>query len=177
MSTVIRSPVAGGAICAVLVGGALTRMFFFGNAQDHGTPQERAVAAIKQAGGELEVDENAPDKPVVRVNFEGLKRTGFSTFTPLGDDGLAELRPHLENLPRLRYLRFPSMAMISDAGLMHLEGLTQLETIELYGNWLSGSKVTESGVDRLRTKLPNVRITYFDSGPPRVLGPLPRQFE
>jgi hypothetical protein len=128
------------------------------------TGQDLAVHEIKRAGGCVEVDENASGKPVVRVDFEG---------PGLGDDGLARMRPHLESLSRLRYLRITSMAMISDAGLHHLEGLTNLETMELYGNWLTGGRITESGVDRLRKKLPDVRITYFDSGPPRQLGTLP----
>jgi hypothetical protein len=119
--------------------------------------QDRAIAEITQAGGHVQVDENAPGRPVVRVDLEGLKRTGF-VITHLGDDGLASLRPHLESLPRLRYLRITSMARISDAGLRHLEGLTQLETLELYGF------ITEAGVERLRKKLPNVRIHHSPGG-------------
>ncbi len=115
--------------------------------------QDLAVTEITQAGGSVQVDEKAPGKPVVRVDFDGLKRTGFA-FSHLGDDGLARVRPHLESLPRLRYLRITSIARISDAGLRHLEGLTQLETLELYGY------LTESGVERLRKKLPNVHIHY-----------------
>jgi len=127
-------------------------LFFFRGCRKTG--QDRAIHEIAEAGGSVQVDESAPDKPVVRVDCEGLKKTGFATFAPLGDDGLAQVRPYLEGLPRLRYLRISSWAYISDAGLAHLEGLSQLETIELYGD-----RITESGVNRLRQKLPNARIT------------------
>jgi hypothetical protein len=170
MSRTIRNPATAG-VAAVMFAGLLLRLFFPGSGK---TGQELAIYEIKQAGGRVEFDEGAPGKPVVRVDLEGVKKTGFMTFAPLGDDGLAQLRPHLESLPRLRYVRITSTAMISDAGLKHLEGLTQLETMELYANWLSGSRITESGVERLRKQLPTVRIHYFDSGPPRNLGMPPR---
>jgi hypothetical protein len=123
---------------------------------------------IAQAGGHTQVDENAADKPVVRVDFDGLRQTGSLKFAPLGDEGLAYVRPYLEGLPRLRYLRIPSMAMISDSGLSNLEGLTHLETIELYGYM-----ITQAGVDRLRQKLPGVQIHFTPSFQPFLM-PIPK---
>ncbi len=174
MSTKRRNYVIAGSggVAAFLLVSRFGMIFFPGCGK---TGEDLAVYEIKEAGGRIEVDESAPDKPVVRVDFDGFKKTGLTTFAPLGDDGLAHLRPYLESLPRLRSVRIPSMAMISDAGLKHLEGLTQLETLELYGNWLGGSTITESGVDQLRKKLPKVKINYFNSGPPPPnVGTLPR---
>jgi hypothetical protein len=116
---------------------------------------------IVQAGGRIQVDESAPDKPVVRVDFDGMRNTGFLKFAPLGDEGLAHVRPFLEGLPRLRSLRIASMAMLSDSGLKNLEGLKHVETIELYGY-----TITQAGVDRLRQKLPGVQIHFTPSFPP-----------
>jgi hypothetical protein len=120
--------------------------------------QDLALQEIAKAGGSVQVDESAPDRPVVSVDFDGLSQTGLMTSAPLGDDGLAHVQPYLAGLPRLRRLRIASLAMISDAGLRHLEGLTQLETLELYGD-----RITAAGVERLRKQLPNVQIHY--SGP------------
>jgi hypothetical protein len=135
-----------------LVGGIVGAMicfkilFFPGCAK---TGQDRAVLEITQVGGHVQIDNTSLEKPVVRIDFEGPL---------LGNDGLARVRPYFESLPRLRHMRITSMAMISDADLVHLEGLTQLDTLELYG-----VGITESGVDRLRKKLPNVQIRYSGS--------------
>jgi hypothetical protein len=107
---------------------------------------ELAIPAIQDAGGAITRDEKLPGKPVVRVDFEMGFKKGYN---------LASLRPHLESLPELRSLRISSWAQISDADLIYLEALTQLETMELYG-----SSITEAGIERLRKKLPNVRIYY-----------------
>jgi hypothetical protein len=115
--------------------------------------EKLAVAAIRDAGGDLIKDENAPGKPVVRVDFEWGFRRGYN---------LATLRPHLERLPQLRYLRITSWAKLSDADLVDLEGLKQLNTIELGAN-----PVSLAGVKRLRQKLTNTRIVVaFEPGSP-----------
>jgi hypothetical protein len=146
MSKALRDPMIP--ICqAFLAAWVIFSLFFFRGCGKTG--RDRAVQEISEAGGRVEVDENKQDRPPVRVEFEG----------PLGDDGLARVRPHLESLPRLRHLRITSMAMISDAGLKSLEKLTQLETIELYGG-----AITESGINALRKKLPSVQINYSVNG-------------
>jgi hypothetical protein len=119
-------------------------------------PQDRAVAAIKRFHGEVMVDEKAATKPVVRVDFD----------RPIYDDGLGQLTPHLRALPQLRHLRITSMALITDAGLKHLEGLTQLETIEVYG-----FKITAAAVEDLKRRLPNVKVHHTPSGPGTILLP------
>jgi hypothetical protein len=124
--------------------------------------KQLAIAAIQDAGGEITRDETMPDRPVVRVDFDRPFRRGAT---------LAGLRPHLESLPQLRYLRITSLAMISDADLVHLEGLTQLKTLELYG------ALSRSGIERLQKKLPNTQITHdlLDLVPPaRPVVPFPR---
>src|SRR5947209_16260330 len=74
--------------------------------------QTAAVAAIKQLGGKLERDRDAPGKPVVGVNLNKTKVT---------DEGLANLEP----LTELQELYLNDTA-ITDAGLMHLKRLKQL---------------------------------------------------
>jgi hypothetical protein len=164
---------AGGALILVT---CLIRLFFPGCGKTGQDLARFEVARaggriqyeIDQAGGRTQVDENAADKPVVRVDFDGLRQTGSLKFAPLGDEGLAYVRPFLEGLPRLRYLRIASMAMISDSGLANLEGLKHLETIELYGYM-----ITQAGVDRLRQKLPGVQI-HFTPSFPQYLMPIPK---
>jgi hypothetical protein len=139
---------------AGLLGALALRLIFFPGSGRSG--QDRALQEIKEAGGTVQVDDKAADRPVVRVDFDGLRKTGFMKFGPLGNDGLDHVRPSLEGLPHLRHLRITSMAMISDAGLVQLEGLTQLETLELHGG-----QITEAGLDRLRKKLPQVKIQHY----------------
>jgi hypothetical protein len=102
-----------------------------------------ATDAIQDAGGDMTRDETMPGKPVVRVDFE----RGFRRWYDL-----ASLRPHLEGLPQLRHLRIASWARVSGADLVHLEGLTQVKTIELYG------PISKSAIERLRKKLPDAHI-------------------
>jgi len=59
-------------------------------------------------------------------------------FGPRGDI-------HLDNLPRRR----------PDAGLEHLEGLTNLKWLRLYK-----TQVTEEGVKKLQQSLPNCTIRH-----------------
>ncbi len=44
---------------------------------------------------------------------------------------------------------------VTDAGLVHLKGLTRLQTLNLYR-----SQVTDAGVKELRAALPNCRIEW-----------------
>ena len=44
---------------------------------------------------------------------------------------------------------------VSDAGLEHLKGLTQLQQLDL-----NGTKVTDAGVKKLQQALPNCRIEH-----------------
>jgi hypothetical protein len=113
------------------------------------------LAAIRRFGGKVTVDENAPTRPVVCVDFDNF----------ISDIGWRELGPHLQALPHLRHLRITSIASITDDGLKHLEGLTQLETLEVYSFHISAA-----GVDELKTKLPKVKI-YHTPVRPREVSP------
>jgi hypothetical protein len=116
-------------------------------------PQDKAVSAIKQLKGKVIVDETAPGKPVVRVDID----------TP-SKGRLGQIIPHLQALPHLRHLRITSMAFIDDTGLEHLQELTKLETLEVYSY-----SITESGVNNLKKRLPNVKVYHSPFPPP----PLP----
>jgi hypothetical protein len=63
------------------------------------------------------------------------------------DDGLRFLS-RLTNLERLDLQK----SKVTDAGLQHLRGLTNLKTL-----WLSGTAVTNSGLDELRRSLPKLQ--------------------
>ena len=90
MSKAPRDPMIP--ICqAFLAAWVIFSLFFLRGCGKSG--QDRAVQEITEAGGRVEVDESDPGRPVVGVDFEGLKRTG--------DDGLARVRPYLE--ARIKY--------------------------------------------------------------------------
>jgi len=109
--------------------------------------EKLAINAIEDAGGTITRDETMPGKPVVRVDFEWRFRRGYD---------LGSLRPHLERLPQLRHLRITSRAMVLDTDLIHLEGLQQVKTIELYR--AGESQISNSAIERLQKKLPDAHI-------------------
>jgi hypothetical protein len=78
-------------------------------AQASDDAQERAIAAIEKRGGMVGRDEKSPGKPATLVSLSGTKIT---------DDELALLEP----LTKLQTLILTSTP-ITDAGLVHLEGL------------------------------------------------------
>jgi hypothetical protein len=168
MSEQKRDLALSGMMGAVALSSGLAALFFPGC---YKSGRELAVYEIERAGGRVEVDQGAPGKPIVRIDFERSKRIGVTTFGSMQDEDWARLRPHLEALPRLRYIRITSMSSISDTGLTSLEGLKQLESLELYPNWTDGRAVTEAGVQRLRAKLPDVHISYFDTRPKTFVPP------
>ena len=61
---------------------------------------------------------------------------------------------HLEGLTGLEWLNLDG-TKITDAGLVHLEGLTGLEEL-----FLDGTRVTDAGVKKLQSALPNCMISY-----------------
>ncbi|NQZ98061.1 MAG: hypothetical protein HRU01_16240 [Myxococcales bacterium] len=60
---------------------------------------------------------------------------------------------HLKGLPNLQTLTL-SFTKITDAGLEHLKGLTKLQM-----PWLTDTRVTEAGIDQLKESLPKFRTT------------------
>src|SRR4051794_39352805 len=81
--------------------------------------QERAIADLRQVRGEVEIDESHPDKPVRLVKLEG---------TLVNDQNLSALKV----LSSLQVLSI-SCPHVSDAGLVHLEGLSNLQELNLSG--------------------------------------------
>jgi hypothetical protein len=125
--------------------------------------QRDAVAAIGRAGGRAIYDwEWANGQRVLNAGAPGprwlVDRLGVDYFgnlvvadftgTRVGDAGLA----HLEGLTDLRVLSL-SRTGVGDAGLVHLEGLTGLQTLDL---GLTG--VGDTGVKKLQRALPKVKI-------------------
>jgi hypothetical protein len=132
---------------------------------------DRAEAVFRRLGGVVVRDEDAPGRPVVRVD---LGRTvnrrceavtdadlrsldGLETLEALGlagtritDAGLA----HLHGLTRLRWLDLDETA-VTDAGLGRLHDLAQLEAV-----YLHGTSVTDAGVAALRRARPATRVEY-----------------
>jgi hypothetical protein len=58
-------------------------------------------------------------------------------------------------MPNLKSLNLDAASKVSDAGLVNLHGLKQLTDISL-----TGTEVTPSGVEKLKTALPNAKIRW-----------------
>ena len=109
--------------------------------QNQEAPQsafDKDVAAIKELGGRVTVDE----KGGVRVDLRRTKVT---------DAGLV----HLKGLTNLTSLNLYN-TKVTDSGLVHLEGLTNLEKLNL-----ERTKVTDTGLVHLKglTKLELLRLS------------------
>ena len=115
--------------------------------------QKDAVGAIEFLGGSVQFDATSGD--VIQVRLSGRRRisdghlryvkdlTTLTTLTlaaNLTDAGLV----HLKGLTRLKHLHL-SGPQITDAGLEHVKGLTGLTTLVL-----SGTQITGSGLVHLK---------------------------
>lgn len=129
-----------------------------------GSEQDRALAEIKRLDGNCTVDPSSPDKPVVVVDLgfrsaddtilEQVKkfpklRELYLWNTGVTDAGLV----HLQGLSELQKLDLSGTA-VTDAGLKHLKGLTNLREVNLKGN----RGVTAAGVRELQQALPRAKI-------------------
>jgi Leucine-rich repeat (LRR) protein len=101
----------------------------------------KATAALEQVGGQFEYDEADPDRPVTTLDLNG---------SPVTDELLA----HLKHFPRLRRLGLPGAVFVTDRGLQHLEGLTELTSLNL-----NGTAVGDAGLAHLRGL---TRLTWLD---------------
>jgi internalin A len=171
----------------VLLGAVLVAIQPILQAQDGKVKQERAIAEIKKLGGEVEVDIDRPDRPVVAVNLKHTKVIDASLQllkeltrleklclkdTHVTDDGVI----YIKGLTNIEVLEL-GRTKVTDKALEHLKGFTRLRTLDLAGTEvtnkglehlkglsrlqtldLSGTKVTNAGIDDLQKALPKVKI-------------------
>src|SRR5438309_948283 len=93
--------------------------------------QDKIVAHIKKLGGDVDLNDKAPGKPAIKVNF-------FDR--PITD---AEMEP-LQGLTDLRWLGL-SHTKVTSTGLKHIERLTNLQ--ELY---LFETAIDDTGLEHLK---------------------------
>jgi len=148
----------------------------------------RVIAEVERLGGMVDLDENVPAKPIVKIDLhstqvsdEELKflvdsRSALRELryldlrlTQIGDEGAANLRK-LTNLQTLNLFR----TQVGDKGLSHLRKLTRLETL-----LIGGTKVTDSGLANLKSMTQLKKLSLFqtqvtDAGIPhlKLLGKL-----
>src|SRR5262249_42840793 len=125
--------------------------------------RQRAIAALLERGAVIEVDTNHPGKPVVGVDLnytcagdaetELLKAFPELRTVKLGEGfNITEKDMRcLAGLTQLQELAF-SKGMITSEGLKHLQGLTNLRSLNLSWN----NDVTDEGLRYLR-RLSNLR--------------------
>ena len=149
--------------------------------------QDKAAAAIQEAGGKVDRDDKAPGKPITAVNFATL---------PIGDDKLDTLAgldkaekltlnntkvtdaglDKVKGLASLKKLYLVDTA-ITDAGLEKIKGMANLEILSLAGTqvtdaglehvkalgnlktlFVAGTKVSEDGAKKLKEAMPKLTI-------------------
>ncbi|HEX4150008.1 MAG TPA: SUMF1/EgtB/PvdO family nonheme iron enzyme, partial [Pirellulales bacterium] len=109
----------------------------------------------KNVGSGLSVS----DCPLTAAGMERIGELGkisslYASNCGLQDAWLAPIGKHVEMDGKLKLLDNP----ITDAGLIHLEPLKSLKSLEL-----GGTKVTAAGVEKLQKALPNCKITWQGS--------------
>jgi hypothetical protein len=109
--------------------------------------QDEAIRAIKKAMGYVNLDNERPGRPAVKVRIYLVT-----------DAELHRLKAHLEALPQLQELELPGVA-ITERGLEDLKGLTKLKTLTL-----ENGKYTWAGVEKLHKALPNTNIRAYING-------------
>ena len=108
--------------------------------------QDKAIAEIRNRGGVVEVDEQSPDRPAISVQMLGCR---------FKDEDLI----WIASLPKLRTVGLGHS--ITDAGLVYVAGLKQVETLTLVGAPLKGSGLANlSGMTKLRSL--NLESTSVD---------------
>jgi len=138
--------------------------------------QRDAVAAIKRAGGDVVYDwqrqfvglrEPGPWAPRWLVDWIGVDYFGNVVEAWLAGpriQGAEEALAYVGHLRRLEALWLGSPTM-TDAGLAHLEGLTNLKLMNIS---LSGTRVTDTGLVHLkgltRLRLRPTRCKRYGSG-------------
>jgi len=124
-----------------------------------------AVATILKLNGKVEFDEQAPNRPVLKVYLhstavknEDLQRLStlsklqnlFLAKTQIGDAGLE----HLKGATELKTLSLNG-TQVTDAGLKFLTGLKNLKTLNL-----QDTKVTPAAISELRQAIPGLNVAH-----------------
>jgi Leucine Rich repeat len=130
--------------CFVTVG------FFFAGSTAHAQrkqdPKEvAAIAEIQKLGGKVELDEERPGHPAIKVDLRKTKVTD----------------KNLEHVKQLRHLQvlYVNNTDIGDEGVAHLVGLTDLHTLSIHG-----TKMTDKSLAGL-TKMPRLRVLIVCGNP------------
>jgi hypothetical protein len=130
--------------------------------------QRRSVEAITRAGGYVEYEyrsgrdelNESYARQLLRAvlpndYIDTVKRVHLENCYDFGDSDLARLKDKLRALDNIEKLYLDN-TKVSDAGLIHLYGLSSLESIGLHGTF-----VTPGGAEILQAELPHCAI-YLD---------------
>jgi hypothetical protein len=175
----------------LLIGWILTVSGLISCAAGPTLARDAVLARIKQLHGDIQVDANQPDQPIIAVNLRGPEVTNDDLALLAGMPNLKSLAleyvnvtnaglAHLKNLPHIEHLSLTGTQM-TDAGLKHLEGLPRLESLSLRTvqvtdagvNSLASlrklkhleidhTRVTLAGAHFLRDRLPKTQISYTE---------------
>jgi peroxiredoxin Q/BCP len=92
--------------------------------KNSGGREEGALNSIRNLGGQVTLDENDPDRPVIDLRIYGCR-------------GKDEYLVHLADFDKLKKLHIGGDG-ITDDGLKHLAGLSDLETLIINGSSVNG---------------------------------------
>ncbi len=137
------------------------------------TRQDEMIAAIEKLGGHVKTDPNDPSHPVFAAEFyrspdmtaglEALKTFARLQVLDLGGDVTDAGLKHLQNLTQLQEIRIhrtnTTNTNITDAGLKHLEGLVSLRELDLYG-----TNITDLGLQSIKPLVNLQRLNVGFSG-------------
>jgi hypothetical protein len=97
---------------------------------------------------------STPARPLGGSNSRRLWKGTYSSF-----EFVEFFDPTRKNLPQLQELHLRG-TQVTDAGLHHLEGMTNLDELDL-----TDTKVTAAGVETLQQSLPACKITVTSKAP------------
>jgi Leucine-rich repeat (LRR) protein len=158
---------------------------YLGQSTNQRSEWEKAIAAIKELGGRIWIEEKSPDNVSVDLRYTRVTDAGLANLkglislqslylwnTQVTDAGLENIK----ELTKLRTLDL-SQTQVTDAGLINLKELTQLEELDLGFTQitdaglenikgltrlqrlnLSETKVTDVGVKKIQQELSNCKI-------------------
>lgn len=119
--------------------------------------RDAAIAAIEKLGGEVEFDDALPFRPKWLRPLLGLQSTGEVVGVAFGPNEVTDKDLKcLEGLTKLVWLTLDHNPEVTDSGMIHLAGLAKLDSL-----YITGTKVTSDGEQRLRKSVPRVRIFRF----------------